>query len=42
MSLSIFAVKNAYHKNGTSPLIKVSGGLPKCLTESLVNKDMMP
>ena len=30
MSLSIFAVKNTYHKNGNFAITQVSGGSPKC------------
>lgn len=40
MSLAIFSVKNAYHRNGKYFFIKVFGGLPKCLIELSANNDM--
>jgi hypothetical protein len=30
MSLSLFAVKNQWHKNGKKKTKQVSGGSPKC------------
>lgn len=41
MSLSIFAVKNVYHKNGTLIFTKEFGGLQKFLIKPSAKKDMM-
>ena len=40
MSLSIFAIKNQWHKNGKKEDIKVFGGSPKCSIELLEKKDI--
>ena len=42
MSLSIFAVKNQWHKNGKAIITQVSGGFPKCSIGWLVSKPTTP
>ena len=42
MSLSIFAVKNQWHKNGRISTMQVSGGSPKCLTGPSASKPTTP
>lgn len=39
MSLSLFAVKNQWHKNGKAETSQVFGGSPKCSTASWARKD---
>lgn len=41
MSLSLFALRNKWHKNGTRDLNKESGGLQKLLIVLLVKKPMI-
>ena len=41
MSLDFFSLKNLHHKNGSSVLTQVFGGILKSSIESLESKNMM-